>query len=167
MCQHPMHDRHITGETWEIREPLSCHLRSGRSSNLSQTDSHNSITRHPRLVSNSAEKCAKYLRGLIRTFSTVATMTRLLILSVVLGVCCALTEKTDFQTTTESTKKHSASYEKDRFLLENVAHARNSSQLIFDSKSDEEESKKTDKKPRTVIHRDANLDSRDKSMFSS
>lgn len=48
MCQHPMHDRHITGETWEIREPLSCHLRSGRSSNLSRTDSHNSITRRPR-----------------------------------------------------------------------------------------------------------------------
>lgn len=115
------------------------------------TDSHNSITR---LGSASS------IRGLIRTSSSVATMTPVLILSVVVAVCCALTEKTEFQTTTELSKKYSA---EDR-LLANIVRAENSSQPI-PNKNDEEELKTTDKKPRTVIQRDSSLDSRDKSIL--
>lgn len=86
----------------------------------------------------------------------LATMTRVLILSVVLGICCALAEKSD-TTTTEHPKGLANS--EDRFLV-NVIHGKNSSEL---GDADEEE-KKTDKKPRTVLHR---LDSsdRDKSMY--
>lgn len=85
-------------------------------------------------------------------------MTHVLILFITLGVYCALAEKSEFPVTTELSKKYSADSE-DK-LLENIIRAKNSSQLILDNNSEEE--KKTDKKPRTVIHRDSNLD-RDKS----
>lgn len=85
-------------------------------------------------------------------------MTHVLILFITLGVYCALAEKSEFPVTTELSKKYSADSE-DK-LLENIIRAKNSSHLILDNNSEEE--KKTDKKPRTVIHRDSNLD-RDKS----
>ncbi|XP_029658656.1 uncharacterized protein LOC115232737 [Formica exsecta] len=81
-------------------------------------------------------------------------MTHVLILFITLGVYCALAEKSEFPVTTELSKKYSADSE-DK-LLENIIRAKNSSQLILDNNSEEE--KKTDKKPRTVIHRDSNLD---------
>lgn len=86
-------------------------------------------------------------------------MTRVLILSVILGICCALAEKSD-TTTTEHPKKHVNS--EDQFLA-NVIHGKNLSELVL-GEVDEEETKKTDKKPRTVLHRDSNLE-RDKSTY--
>lgn len=89
-------------------------------------------------------------------------MTHVLILFVTLGIYCALAEKSEFPMTTELSKKHSADSE-DK-LLENITRAKNSSQHILDDNSDEE--RKTDKKPRTFIHRDSSPD-RDKSTSSN
>ncbi|XP_012223229.2 uncharacterized protein [Linepithema humile] len=85
-------------------------------------------------------------------------MTRVAVLFVV-GVCCVLAEESEFAATTELPKRDSNSEDR---LLTNIIHVTNSSQLTQD-KSNEEESKKTDKKPRTVIHRDSGHDSRDNS----
>lgn len=82
----------------------------------------------------------------------------ILILFVTLGVYCALAEKSEFPATTELSKKYSA--DSDDKLLENIIRTKNSSQLILDTNGEEE--KKTDKKSRTVIHRDSSLN-RDKS----
>lgn len=87
-------------------------------------------------------------------------MTRVLILSVILGICCALAEKSEYTTTTEHPKDHANS--EDQFLA-NVIHNKNLSELVL-SEVDEKETKKTDKKPRTVLHRDSNLE-RDKSTY--
>ncbi|XP_011877276.1 PREDICTED: uncharacterized protein LOC105567210 [Vollenhovia emeryi] len=81
-------------------------------------------------------------------------MTHVLILSVVLGICCALAEKSEETTTTEHPKGLANS--EDRFLT-NVIHGKNSSELVLGD-VDEEETKKTDKKPRTVLHRDSSLE---------
>lgn len=86
-------------------------------------------------------------------------MTHVLIFSVILGVCCALAEKSEY-TTTEQPKKLSNT--EDRFLA-NIIHDKNSSELVLDS-IDGEETKKTDKKPRTVLHRDPSLE-RDKLIY--
>ncbi|KAL0122789.1 hypothetical protein PUN28_007469 [Cardiocondyla obscurior] len=80
-------------------------------------------------------------------------MTHVLTLSVVL-ICCALAEKSEYVTTTENLKELANS--EDRFLV-NVIHKKNSSEFVLDD-VDEEEPKKTDKKPRTVLHRDLNLE---------
>lgn len=85
-------------------------------------------------------------------------MTHVLILFITLGVYCALAQKSEFPMTTELSKKHSV--ETENKLLENITRAKNSSQHILDNNSEEE--RKTDKKPRTVLHRDSSLD-RDKS----
>ncbi|XP_036149393.1 glycine-rich RNA-binding protein 3, mitochondrial [Monomorium pharaonis] len=88
-------------------------------------------------------------------------MTHVLTLSVILGVCCALAEKSEYTaaavtttTTTEQSKRLSNT--EDRFLA-SIIHNKNSSELGLDS-SDEDETKKTDKKPRTVLHRDSSLE---------
>lgn len=95
-------------------------------------------------------------------------MTRVLIFSLVLSVCHALTEKTtasEFATTTEQLPAGLPAEER---LAENIARARNSSQLIpVNESEDDEDAKQTDKKPRTVIHRDSGFNSRDKSILSS
>ncbi|KAL6442980.1 hypothetical protein ACFW04_002760 [Cataglyphis niger] len=78
-------------------------------------------------------------------------MTHVLILLIVLGVYCALAEKSEFPMTTEVSKKYSADSE-DK-LFENIVRTKNSSQLI-DNNSEE----KTDKKSRTIIHRDSSVD---------
>ncbi|EFN60668.1 hypothetical protein EAG_14886 [Camponotus floridanus] len=85
-------------------------------------------------------------------------MTHVLILFIILGVYCALAEKSEFPMTTEHSKKHSV--ETEDKLLENITRAKNSSQHILDNNREEE--RNTDKKPRTVLHRDSSLD-RDKS----
>lgn len=89
-----------------------------------------------------------------------ATMTHVLILSIVLGICCALAEKSD-TTTTEHPKGLADS--KDQFLVNVIRGPKNSSVVVLGD-ADEEATKKTDKKPRTVLHR---LDSndRDKSIY--
>lgn len=87
-------------------------------------------------------------------------MTHVLILPVILGICCALAEKSEYTTTTEHPKGLANS--EDRFLA-NVIHGKNSSELVLGD-IDEEDAKKTDKKPRTVLHRDSHPE-RDKSMY--
>lgn len=82
-------------------------------------------------------------------------MTHVLILSVIFGACCALAEKSEYTTTTTENPKR-LSDSQDRFLL-NVIHGKNSSEIALDS-ADDEETKKTDKKPRTVLHRDTSLE---------
>ncbi|KYN08683.1 hypothetical protein ALC62_00354 [Cyphomyrmex costatus] len=85
-------------------------------------------------------------------------MTHVLLLSVIFGVCCTLAEKSEYTTTTtENSEKLSNS--KDQFLASAI-RGKNSSELALDN-IDEEEIKKTDKKPRTVLHRDSSLE-RDK-----
>ncbi|KYM82311.1 hypothetical protein ALC53_07314 [Atta colombica] len=88
-------------------------------------------------------------------------MTHVLILSVIFGICCTLAEKSDNTTTTENSKNLSNS--KDKFLA-NAIHGKNLSELALDN-IDVEETKKTDKKPRTVLHRDSSLE-RDKNKKS-
>lgn len=73
-------------------------------------------------------------------------MTHVLILSVILGICCALAEESDTATTTDGPK--GLANTQDRFLA-NVIHGKNSSEPDID----EEATKKTDKKPRTILHR--------------
>ncbi|KAL6261758.1 hypothetical protein P5V15_006847 [Pogonomyrmex californicus] len=88
-------------------------------------------------------------------------MMRVLIISVVFGVCCALVEKSEYATSTEHPKRLSNSEDR---LLANIIRAKNSSEeLVLDS-IDEEETKKSDKKPRTVLHRDSSVE-RDKSIL--
>lgn len=87
-------------------------------------------------------------------------MTHVLILSVIFGVCCTLAEKSEYTTTTENSKNLSNS--EDKFLA-NAIRGKNSSKLALDN-IDEEEIKKTDKKPRTILHRDSSLE-RDKSIY--
>ncbi|KYN14672.1 hypothetical protein ALC57_13086 [Trachymyrmex cornetzi] len=87
-------------------------------------------------------------------------MTHVLILSVIFGVCCTLAEKSDNKTTIENSKNLSNS--KDKFLA-NAIRGKNLSELALDN-IDDEETKKTDKKPRTVLHRDSSLE-RDKSIY--
>ncbi|XP_018369987.1 PREDICTED: uncharacterized protein LOC108765665 [Trachymyrmex cornetzi] len=84
----------------------------------------------------------------------LATMTHVLILSVIFGVCCTLAEKSDNKTTIENSKNLSNS--KDKFLA-NAIRGKNLSELALDN-IDDEETKKTDKKPRTVLHRDSSLE---------
>jgi len=91
----------------------------------------------------------------------LATMTHVLILSVIFGICCTLAEKSDNTTTTENSKNLSNS--KDKFLA-NAIRGKNLSELALDN-IDVEETKKTDKKPRTVLHRDSSLE-RDKYIFN-
>lgn len=81
-------------------------------------------------------------------------MTHVLILSVIFGVCCTLAEKSEYTTTTENSKNLSNS--EDKFLA-NAIRGKNSSKLALDN-IDEEEIKKTDKKPRTILHRDSSLE---------
>lgn len=91
--------------------------------------------------------------------SKLITMTHIIILSVVFGVCCALTEKSEYATTTEHPKRLSDSEDR---LLANVIRDKNSSDLLVPDSIDEEGTTKTDKKPRTILHRDTSLE-RDKS----
>ncbi|EZA60170.1 hypothetical protein X777_15107 [Ooceraea biroi] len=79
-------------------------------------------------------------------------MTYIPILLIIFGVCCVLAEESEFTTTTELSKRQSNSEDR---LLVNIVDAKNSSQLI-PGDSNDEELEKTDKKPRTVIHRDSN-----------
>lgn len=102
-------------------------------------------------LERSKDKCIEY------SHSKLITMTHILILSVVFGVCCALTEKSEYATTTEHPKRL---FDSEDRLLANVIRGKNSSDLGLDS-TDEKETKKTDKKPRTVLHRDSSLE-RDK-----
>ncbi|XP_012056365.1 PREDICTED: uncharacterized protein LOC105619457 [Atta cephalotes] len=90
-------------------------------------------------------------------------MTHVLILSVIFGICCTLAEKSDNTTTTENSKNLSNS--KDKFLA-NAIHGKNLSELALDN-IDVEETKKTDKKPRTVLHRDSSLERDNSSCCSS
>lgn len=85
-----------------------------------------------------------------------------IVIPFVVGVCCALaTEESEFATT-ELPKRHSDPEDR---LLTNIIRVTNSSQLTPDKNAEEESKKTADKKPRTVIHRDSNHDSRDKSIF--
>ncbi|XP_018407736.1 PREDICTED: uncharacterized protein LOC108783622 [Cyphomyrmex costatus] len=91
-------------------------------------------------------------------------MTHVLLLSVIFGVCCTLAEKSEYTTTTtENSEKLSNS--KDQFLASAI-RGKNSSELALDN-IDEEEIKKTDKKPRTVLHRDSSLERDNSSCCSS
>ncbi|XP_024874363.1 uncharacterized protein LOC112456196 [Temnothorax curvispinosus] len=81
-------------------------------------------------------------------------MMHVLILSVILGVCRALAEKSEYTTTTEHPKGLASS--EDRFLVD-VVHGKNTSELVLGD-VDKEETKKTDKKPRTVLHRESSLE---------
>ncbi|XP_011162950.1 uncharacterized protein LOC105198017 [Solenopsis invicta] len=84
-------------------------------------------------------------------------MTHVLTLSVILSVCCVLAEKSEYVTTSTTTEQSKGlSNTEDRFLV-NVIRDKNSSELVLDS-VDGEETKKTDKKPRTVLHRDSSLE---------
>lgn len=89
-------------------------------------------------------------------------MARIVVLFVV-GVCCVLAEESEYAVTTEPPKRGSDTEDR---LPTNIIRVTNSSQLAPD-RSNDEESKKTDKKPRTVVHRDSSHDSRDKSIFST
>lgn len=96
------------------------------------------------------------------TSGIVTMMTHVLTLSVILSVCCVLAEKSEYVTTSTTTEQSKGlSNTEDRFLV-NVIRDKNSSELVLDS-VDGEETKKTDKKPRTVLHRDSSLE-RDKSI---
>ncbi|RLU17885.1 hypothetical protein DMN91_010124 [Ooceraea biroi] len=90
-------------------------------------------------------------------------MTYIPILLIIFGVCCVLAEESEFTTTTELSKRQSNSEDR---LLVNIVDAKNSSQLI-PGDSNDEELEKTDKKPRTVIHRDSNSGSRGSSCCGS
>lgn len=87
-------------------------------------------------------------------------MTYVLILSVIFGACCTLAENSEYTTTSENPKRLSNS--EDRFLT-SVIRGKNSSEFALDN-IDEEGTKKADKKPRTVLHRDSSLE-RDKSII--
>ncbi|KYN30673.1 hypothetical protein ALC56_15020 [Trachymyrmex septentrionalis] len=87
-------------------------------------------------------------------------MAHVLILSIIFGVCCTLAEKSDNTTTNENSKNLSNS--EDKFLA-NAIRGKNLSELALDN-IDDEGTKKTDKKPRTVLHRDSSLE-RDKSIY--
>lgn len=80
----------------------------------------------------------------------------LIFFSIIFGVCCVLAEKNEFTSITELSPSNS----KEDHLQTNIIHT-NSSEPIL-NKSDAEETKKTEKKPRTAIHRDSNFESRDK-----
>ncbi|XP_018355148.1 PREDICTED: uncharacterized protein LOC108756086 [Trachymyrmex septentrionalis] len=84
----------------------------------------------------------------------LATMAHVLILSIIFGVCCTLAEKSDNTTTNENSKNLSNS--EDKFLA-NAIRGKNLSELALDN-IDDEGTKKTDKKPRTVLHRDSSLE---------
>ncbi|XP_076241336.1 uncharacterized protein LOC143183600 [Calliopsis andreniformis] len=72
------------------------------------------------------------------------------ILSTTIALCYALTERTNFVTTSEHAKKDLT---EDKLLI-NIVRARNSSKIPYPKTNDsEEEDKSLDKQPRTAIHR--------------
>lgn len=79
------------------------------------------------------------------------------ILSATIALCYALTERTDFVTTSELAKD----YTEDK-LLTSIIRARNSSKIPYlKGNNSEEHEKSSEKQPRTAIHR-VESDSRDK-----